>query len=51
MIMVIFVRKRNFTVDSLYAEATEAVELRITLLASSSELISILGDIKSEAKL
>jgi hypothetical protein len=32
-------------VDSLYAEATETVKSRVALLASSSELIWILGDI------
>jgi hypothetical protein len=38
-------------VDSLYAEALEAVKSRAALSASSSELISILGDIKSESRL
>jgi hypothetical protein len=37
-------------VDSLYAEAIEAVKTRAALLASSSELIWILGEINSEAK-
>jgi hypothetical protein len=43
--------KRNFTVDSLYAEAIEAMKFRIALSVSSAELIFILGDIKSEARL
>jgi hypothetical protein len=38
-------------VDSLYAEAIEAVKSRADLSASTPELISILGDIKSEARL
>jgi hypothetical protein len=38
-------------VDSLYAEAIDDVKLRTALSASSFELISILGDIKSEARL
>jgi hypothetical protein len=38
-------------VDSLYAEATEAVKLHAALSASSPELMSILSDIKSEARL
>jgi hypothetical protein len=38
-------------VDSLYAEAIEAVKLRAALSASTPELISILGDINSEARL
>jgi hypothetical protein len=38
-------------VDSLYAEATGTVEARAALLASTPELISILGDIKFEARL
>jgi hypothetical protein len=38
-------------VDNLYAEATEAVKERAALSASTSELISILGDIKFEARL
>jgi hypothetical protein len=33
-------------VESLHTEATEAVKSRAVLSASSSELISILGDIK-----
>jgi hypothetical protein len=37
-------------VDSLYTKAIEAVKPRVTLLAFSSEIISILGDIKAEAK-
>jgi hypothetical protein len=37
-------------VDSLYAEAIEAVKL-LAALSASSELIWILGDIKSEARL
>jgi hypothetical protein len=38
-------------VDSLYAEAIEAVKSRATLSASTPELILILGDISSEARL
>jgi hypothetical protein len=38
-------------VASRYAEATEAVKSRATFLASTSELISILGDINSKARL
>jgi hypothetical protein len=40
-------------VDSLllYAKTIEAVKLLATLAASSSTVISILGDIKSEARL
>jgi hypothetical protein len=38
-------------VDSLYAEAIEAVKLRVTLSASTPELISTLGEISSEARL
>jgi hypothetical protein len=38
-------------VDSLYAEATEAVKARLTLSASTPELISIMGDTKFEAGL
>jgi hypothetical protein len=38
-------------VDSLYAEAIDAVMSRAPLSASSPELISILGDIKSDARL
>jgi hypothetical protein len=38
-------------VDSLYAEATEAVKACAGLSASAPELISILGDIKFEARL
>jgi hypothetical protein len=37
-------------VGSLYAEAIEASKSRAALSASSSELISILGDIKSELR-
>jgi hypothetical protein len=37
-------------VDSLYAEAIEAENLRATLSASAPDLISILGDINSEAR-
>jgi hypothetical protein len=37
-------------VDGLYAEATEVVKLHTALLASSFKLISILGDIESEAR-
>jgi hypothetical protein len=36
---------------SLYAEAIEAVKSRAALSASTTELISILGDINSEARL
>jgi hypothetical protein len=49
--MVSFVQNQNFTVNSLYAEATEAVKLHIALSASSSKVISILGDIKFNARL
>jgi hypothetical protein len=38
-------------VASLYAEAIEAVKLRAALSPSTPELISILGDINSEARL
>jgi hypothetical protein len=38
-------------VDSLYAEAREAVKSRAALSASIAELISILGEISSEARL
>jgi hypothetical protein len=38
-------------VDSLYAEAIEAVKARTALSASTPELISILGDIKFETRL
>jgi hypothetical protein len=38
-------------VDSLYAEATEAVKSRATLSASNPDFISVLGDIKFEARL
>jgi hypothetical protein len=38
-------------VDSLYAVATEAVKSRAALSASTPELILILGDISSEARL
>jgi hypothetical protein len=37
-------------VDSLYAEVMEAVKARAALSASTPELISILGDIKFEAR-
>jgi hypothetical protein len=37
--------------DSLYAEAIEAVKSRAALSAFSSKLILILGDTKSEARL
>jgi hypothetical protein len=36
-------------VDSLYAEDIEAIKLRTALSVSSSKLISILGNINSEA--
>jgi hypothetical protein len=36
---------------TLYSEATEAVKSRAALSASTPELISILGDINSEAML
>jgi hypothetical protein len=49
--MIIYVLKHKFIVDNLYAEAREVVKSRVALSASSTELISILGDIKSEAKL
>jgi hypothetical protein len=38
-------------VDSLYAEATEAVKSRAALSASTPDFISILRDIKFEARL
>jgi hypothetical protein len=38
-------------VASLYAEAIEAVKSCTTLLASTPEVISILGDINSKVKL
>jgi hypothetical protein len=38
-------------VDSLYAEAIETVKSRAALSASNPELISILGEINSEARL
>jgi hypothetical protein len=38
-------------VVSLYAEGTESVKSRAALSASTPELISILGDINSEAGL
>jgi hypothetical protein len=38
-------------VDSLYAEATEAAKWRAALSASTLDFISILGDIKFEARL
>jgi hypothetical protein len=38
-------------VNNLYAKAMEAVKLHVTLLASSPKLISILGEINSEARL
>jgi hypothetical protein len=38
-------------VDSLYAEGIEAENSRATLSASTADLISILGDINSEARL
>jgi hypothetical protein len=38
-------------VASLYAQAVEVVKLRAALSASAPELISILGDINSEARL
>jgi hypothetical protein len=38
-------------VDSLYTEAIECVMSRAALSASTSELISILVDINSEARL
>jgi hypothetical protein len=38
-------------VENLYAEAVKAVKSRAALSASTSELISILGDINSEARL
>jgi hypothetical protein len=43
--------KAILLVDSLYAEAIEAVKARAALSASAPELISILGDIKFEAGL
>jgi hypothetical protein len=41
----------NLLVEILYAEAIEAVKSCATLSASNPELISILGDINSEARL
>jgi hypothetical protein len=38
-------------VDSQYAEAIEAAKSRATLLASIHELISTLGDTKSEERI
>jgi hypothetical protein len=38
-------------VDSLYAEEIEAVKSLVTLSASTPELISILGEIISKARL
>jgi hypothetical protein len=38
-------------VASLYAEAIETVKFRAALSASTLELISIMGDINSEARL
>jgi hypothetical protein len=38
-------------VDSLYAEEIEAVKSRAVLSASASDVISILGDNNSEARL
>jgi hypothetical protein len=38
-------------IASLHAEAREAVKSHITLSASTPELISIRGDINSEARL
>jgi hypothetical protein len=38
-------------VNSLYAEAVEAVKARAALSASAPELISILGGIKFEVRL
>jgi hypothetical protein len=42
---------KTLLVDSLHAKAIEAVKLRATSPTSSPKLISILGDIKSEAGL
>jgi hypothetical protein len=41
----------NLLVDNPYGEATEAGKWLAALLASTPELISILGDINSEARL
>jgi hypothetical protein len=41
----------SLLVDSLYAEAIEAVKWHTALLAFIPELILILGDIKFEAEL
>jgi hypothetical protein len=41
----------NLLVNSLYAEAIEAVKWHAALSASIPELILILGDIKFEARL
>jgi hypothetical protein len=44
-------RSVTLLVDNLYAEAIGAVKSRTDLSASTPELISILGDINSEARL
>jgi hypothetical protein len=41
----------SLLVDSLYAEAIEAVKARAALLASTPEFIWMLGEIKFEARL
>jgi hypothetical protein len=41
----------SLLVDSLYTEEIEAVKSHAALSASTIELISILGDIKFEARL
>jgi hypothetical protein len=48
-----FLRSKSviLLVDSLYAEAIEAEKLRAAFSASAPNLISILGDINSEARL
>jgi hypothetical protein len=43
--------KAILLVDSLYAEAVEAIKARAALSASTPKLISILRDIKFEARL
>jgi hypothetical protein len=45
-----YIRKCNLLVASLYAEAIKAVKSRAALSVSTSELISILRDINSEAR-
>jgi hypothetical protein len=44
-------RSVTLLVDSLYDEAVEAVKSRAALSASTPDLISLLGEINSEARL